>query len=232
MEVPGAVQKILVVEDDPAVASFLKDVLSEAHYAPEVCELGRDAISRLKSGKYKAALIDVMLPDVDGFEVVRQARLDRVTLPILMLSARFRVEDRIAGLDAGADDYLPKPFAVGELLAPVRALLRRGSASEELLSVGDLTLDPVARRVKRGERRIDLSATEYGLLEYFMRNAGRILDKGQILDHVWGDRDAFSYNNVEVYVNYVRRKTEAFGRSRMLHTVRGLGYVLEERQSG
>lgn len=198
----------------------------------DVSHTGEDAIGRILAGAYQACLIDVMLPGIDGFETVRRFRQAGASVPTLILTARFKTEDRIEGLDAGADDYLPKPFALGELLARVRALLRRGTPSTSpVLAIDNLTLDPAAKRVHRNGRRIDLSATEYGLLEYFMRNQGRIVTKAQILDHVWGDQGFLSDNNVEVYVNYLRKKTESFDAARLIHTVRGLGYVMERRPS-
>jgi DNA-binding response OmpR family regulator len=216
--------KILVCEDEPEVASFLKDALGEVGYLVDVSAHGQEALSALLAEDYDAAVLDVMLPGIDGMEVVRRARARHVTTPILLLTARFRVDDRIEGLDAGADDYMVKPFALGELLARVRALLRRPVAEVPVLKAGKLELDPATRRVTYKGSLVFLSATEFSLLQYLLRNRGRVLSKSQILDHVWDDQGYRSANTVEVYVNYLRSKISP----RLIKTVRGVGYVIGE----
>jgi len=171
-------------------------------------------------------VLDLMLPKVDGFEILKLARARRLTTPVLVLTARDSVADKVRGLDLGADDYLTKPFSFDEFLARVRALLRRGAAAGPVLRVADLTLDPSTREVRRGRRRITLTVREHALLEYFMRNAGRVLTRPMLAEHVWGlDFDPES-NIVDVYVGYLRRKIDGAGEARLLHTVRGAGYAL------
>lgn len=216
--------RILVCEDEPEVASFLRDALSEVGYAVEVTGNGEQALALLSSASYDAAVLDVMVPGLEGTEVVRRLRARHVRTPVLLLTARFKVDDRIDGLDAGADDYLVKPFALGELLARVRALLRRPGSDMPVLRVGDVELDPASRRVTSRGRLAFLSATEFSLLHYLMRNRDRVLTKSQILDHVWDDKGFRSPNTVEVYINYLRTKLDPG----IIRTVRGVGYVLEE----
>jgi DNA-binding response OmpR family regulator len=221
--------RILVVEDDRKVAGFVRRGLSEEGYAVEVAKDGVEALDIvLGDPEYDLIVLDVMLPGRDGFAVLRTLREHEVTVPVLVLTARDAVSDTVAGLDLGADDYLTKPFAFDEFLARVRVLLRRGQGPRgATLRLDDLTLEPRTRRVMRGDRRIELSAREYALLEYFLRNAGGILDRATIAQHVWGlDVDTES-NTIDVYVGYLRRKLEAAGGRRLLHTVRGAGYVLK-----
>jgi DNA-binding response OmpR family regulator len=181
----------------------------------------------LEGSPYDLIVLDLMLPQVDGFAILKAARQRRIATPVLVLTARDSVADKVRGLDLGADDYLTKPFAFDEFLARVRALLRRGAgAVGPVLRVGDLTLDPSTREVRRGARRIGLTAREHALLEYFLRNTGRVLTRPMLAEHVWGlDFDPES-NIVDVYVGYLRRKIDAAGEPRLLHTVRGAGYVL------
>jgi DNA-binding response OmpR family regulator len=220
--------RILVAEDERKVASFIRQGLEEEGHAVEVAEDGETALDLIVAGPpYDLAVLDVMLPKRDGFAILRAMRGRGVTTPVLVLTARDSVADKVAGLDVGADDYLTKPFAFDEFLARVRALLRRGSdARTPILRVGDLLLDPARREVRRGERRIAVTTREYALLEYFMRNAGRVLTRPMITEHVWGlDFDPES-NVVDVYVGYLRRKIDAAGERLLLRTLRGAGYTL------
>jgi DNA-binding response OmpR family regulator len=222
--------RLLVVEDERKVASFIRQGLQEEGYAVELAADGEEALALILDGPpYDLIVLDVMLPKRDGFGVVRAMRGRGLQTPVLLLTARDSVTDRVAGLDLGADDYLTKPFAFDELLARVRALLRRGHGQRvPLLKVGSLTLDPATRRVTRGNRRIELTAREYALLECFMRNVGRVLSRPQLAERVWGlDFDSGS-NVVDVYVGYLRRKIDGPGEPRLLHTLRGTGYVLKE----
>ncbi|HEX8552496.1 MAG TPA: response regulator transcription factor [Abditibacteriaceae bacterium] len=218
--------KVLVVEDDDGVARFLLRAMSESGYAVQPCADGLEALQLAGDGGFDLILLDVMLPGLDGLEVARRLRANKVATPILMLTARDTLEDKIAGLDAGADDYLVKPFHIAELLARTRAMLRRGAASPVPLRVGDLTLDPATRGAKRGSRNITLSATEYSLLEYLMRHAGRVLTRSMLLDHVWQYDFDGSDNVLEVYISYLRRKIDKGEAEPLIHTVRGSGYRL------
>lgn len=221
--------RILVVEDDRKVAGFIRQGLHEEGHAVEVARDGSEALDLLLADPdYDLVVLDVMLPGRDGFAVLRTIRERRLTVPVLVLTARDQVVDRVAGLDLGADDYLVKPFAFEEFLARVRALLRRPTGRPApLLRLDDLTVDPATRRVTRGERRIELTAREYALLEYFLRNVDRVLTRPMIARHVWGpDFDSVS-NTIDVYVGYLRRKIEREGERRLLHTVRGIGYVMK-----
>jgi DNA-binding response OmpR family regulator len=220
--------RILVVEDEKKVASFIQRALEAEQHAVDVVYDGDAGLARAREGAYDLVVLDVMLPGRDGLAILREMRAAGRTVPVLLLTARATVEDRVAGLDLGADDYLPKPFAVAELLARVRALLRRGVPAPPTLAIADLTLDPVTREVARRGRRIELTPREYGLLEFFLRNKGRVLGRALIAQHVWGvDFDTFT-NVIDVYVNYLRRKIDAEGEPKLFHTVRGVGYVLRE----
>jgi DNA-binding response OmpR family regulator len=221
--------RILVAEDERKVASFIRQGLEEEGHAVEVADDGETALDLIVAGPpYDLIVLDVMLPKRDGFAILRAMRGRGVKTPVLVLTARDSVADKVAGLDVGADDYLTKPFAFEEFLARVRALLRRGSdARTPTLRVGDLLLDPARRDVRRGERRITLTTREYALLEYFMRNAGRVLTRPMITEHVWGlDFDPES-NVVDVYVGYLRRKIDVEGDHPLVRTVRGAGYTLK-----
>jgi DNA-binding response OmpR family regulator len=220
--------RILVVEDERKVANFIRQGLAEEGHTVEVAADGAAALDLLDGPPYDLVVLDLMLPKVDGFEILKLARARRLTTPVLVLTARDSVADKVRGLDLGADDYLTKPFSFDEFLARVRALLRRGAAAGPVLRVADLTLDPSTREVRRGVRRITLTVREHALLEYFMRNAGRVLTRPMLAEHVWGlDFDPES-NIVDVYVGYLRRKIDGVGDARLLHTVRGAGYVLRE----
>ena len=222
--------RILVVEDDRKVASFIRKGLEEEGHAVEVAGDGAAAVERATDGApWDLVVLDVMLPKGDGFGVLKTLRGEGLKMPVLMLTARDTVGDKVMGLDLGADDYLAKPFAFEEFLARVRALLRRGTgAPAPVLRLSDLTLDPSTRDVRRGARRVELTAREHTLLEYFLRNAGRVLSRPMLAQHVWGlDFDPES-NVVDVYVGYLRRRIEGPGERRLLHTVRGVGYVLKD----
>jgi two-component system, OmpR family, response regulator MprA len=226
--------RILVVDDDRAVRDSLRRSLEFNGYEVALANDGVEALARINGLTPDALIVDVMMPRLDGLETTKALRAAGNDVPILVLTARDSVNDRVDGLDAGADDYLPKPFALEELLARVRAMLRRrslgaaGSDGEEPLVFADLTMDPVTREVCRGSRRITLTRTEWDLLELFMRRPKRVLDRAFILEEVWGYDFPTTANSLEVYVGYVRRKTEAEGEPRLLHTVRGVGYVLRE----
>jgi DNA-binding response OmpR family regulator len=219
---------ILVAEDERKVASFIRQGLEEEGHAVEVAADGAAALDLLEDdAAYDLIVLDLMLPKRDGFDVLKTLRRRGIETPVLMLTARDAVADRVAGLDLGADDYLTKPFAFEELLARVRALLRRGTGKRTApLSLADLVLDPATRAVTRAGRRVELTAREYALLEYFLRNVGRVLTRPMIAQHVWGlDFDPES-NIIDVYVGYLRRKIDGEGERRLLHTVRGAGYRL------
>ena len=226
--------RVLVVEDDRKVASFLRQGLMEEGHAVQVAADGTAALDLIVSaGPWDLVVLDVMLPKRDGLDVLRTARGRGITTPVLMLTARDAVADKVAGLDLGADDYLAKPFAFDELLARVRALLRRGSDQRaSVLRLADLSLDPLTREAQRGSRRIELTAREYSLLDYFLRHPGRVLTRPMIAEHVWGlDFDAES-NIIDVYIGYLRRKIDEPGEPRLLHTIRGSGYVLRSGDAG
>jgi two-component system response regulator MprA len=222
--------KILVVDDERAVRESLRRALELEGYEIELAEDGAQALQRLEAEPEPDAMVlDILMPGVDGLEVSRTIRRKGSKLPILMLTARTQVEDRVEGLDAGADDYLTKPFALEELLARVRALLRRtGDGSGQLLRFADLELDPGTREVRRSDKRIELTRTEFSLLELFMLNPRQVLTRSLIFERVWGYDFGFASNSLDVYIGYLRRKTEAGGEPRLIHTVRGVGYALRE----
>ena len=222
--------KILVVDDERAVRESLRRALELEGYEIELAGDGSEALDRLESSEEPDAMIlDILMPGVDGLEVCRRIRATGSKLPVLMLTARTEVEDRVAGLDAGADDYVTKPFALEELLARVRALLRRTTDEDgDVLRFADLELDPGTREVRRGDRRIELTRTEFSLLELFLQNPRQVLTRSVIFERVWGYDFGFGSNSLDVYVGYLRRKTEAAGEPRLIHTVRGVGYALRE----
>jgi two-component system, OmpR family, response regulator len=225
--------RILIVEDEVKLAALLRRGLIEEAYAPDVAATGEDALWMARSTEYDAIVLDLMLPGVDGLEVCRRLRADGVWSPVLMLTARDALEDRIGGLDAGADDYLTKPFAFAELLARLRALARRGAPERPaVVTVGDLSLDPATRRVWRGETAIELSPKEFSLLETFMRRPGRVLSRFELLEHAWDYEYEHRSNVIDVYVRYLREKIDRpFGRE-SLETVRGVGYRLRAADGG
>jgi two-component system, OmpR family, response regulator MprA len=222
--------QVLVVDDDPQLRAALTRALELDGYVVSTASNGAKALEAISHRRPDVMVLDVMMPYVGGLDVCRTLRERKDRLPVLVLTARDEVGDRVAGLDAGADDYLTKPFALEELRARLRALLRRAAAEpdtdEDELRYTDLVLDPLARTVRRGDRMIDLTRTEYALLELLLRNAGRPLPRDVIMDRVWGWESEPTSNSLEVFVGYLRRKTEAGGEPRLIHTVRGVGYVL------
>jgi two-component system response regulator MprA len=223
-------ERILVVEDEPRIASLISRGLRHEGYKVEVAPNGETALDKAFTEPPDLIVLDVMLPDIDGLEVCRQLRTAGADEPVLMLTAKDAVTDRVAGLDSGADDYLVKPFAFDELLARVRALLRRTAPPDVNipLEFADLQLDPATRQARRGERDIELTAKEYEVLELFMRNPRQVLTRDIIYDRIWGYDFGGESNIIEVYVRYLRAKLEAGGESRLIHTLRGVGYVLRE----
>jgi len=225
--------RILLVEDDAVIASSLSKGLREEAYAVDVATDGDAAVSQAAINPYDAIVLDVMLPKRDGFAVCRELRQRGLTTPVLMLTARDAVRDRITGLDTGADDYLTKPFEFGELLARLRALLRRGPAlAPTVLRVADLEVDTRAQRAMRAGREVALTTREYALLEFLARNAGRVVGRAEISDHVWDDNYDPVSNLIESYINRLRRKLDAPGLPPLIHTRRGAGYVLAEAPPG
>jgi two-component system response regulator MprA len=222
--------QLLVVDDERAVREALRRALELEGYEVELAEDGADALARLAASEPDAVVLDVLMPHVDGLTVCRRLRQQGSSVPILVLTARDSVSDRVAGLDAGADDYLVKPFALEELLARVRALLRRAdpASRDGVLRFADLELDPATREVKRGDRQIELTRTEFHLLELFLRNPRQVLTRSLIFERVWGYDFGPTSNSLDVYVGYLRKKTEAAGEPRLIHTVRGVGYALRE----
>jgi two-component system, OmpR family, response regulator MprA len=225
--------KILVVDDERAVRDSLRRALELEGYDIELAADGSEALSRLTENgdsQPDVVILDVLMPGIDGLEVCRRLRRHGNRVPVLMLTARDEIENRVGGLDAGADDYVTKPFALEELLARVRALLRRTSeSSEEVLRFADLELDPGTREVRRGGERIELTRTEFALLELFMRNPRQVLTRSIIFERVWGYDFGFASNSLDVYIGYLRRKTEAGDMPRLIQTVRGVGYALREQ---
>jgi two-component system, OmpR family, response regulator MprA len=226
--------KILVVDDERAVRESLRRALELEGYEIELAGDGVEALTTLAKDETQpdAVILDVLMPGVDGLEVCRRLRATGNRVPVLMLTARDEVESRVSGLDAGADDYVTKPFALEELLARVRALLRRltnGDGVAEVLEFADLELDLGTREVRRGHRQIELTRTEFALLELFLRNPRQVLTRSIIFERVWGYDFGFASNSLDVYIGYLRRKTEAGGEPRLIHTVRGVGYALRER---
>ena len=219
--------RILVVEDEQKLAGLLERGLTEEGHAADVARTGEDALWMAGSVEYDAIVLDLMLPGVNGVEVCRRLRASDVWSPVLMLTARDAIEDRVAGLDAGADDYLPKPFSFAELLARLRALVRRGPVERPaVLEAGGLRLDPASRRVRRGDTEIELSAKEFALLETFMRRPGQVLSRYQLLEHAWDIAYENKSNVVDVYVRYLREKVDRPFGVETLETVRGAGYRL------
>ena len=225
--------EILVVDDERAVRDSLRRALELEGYGVELAEDGEQALRRLElEPQPDAVILDILMPGADGLEVCRRLRRSGNEIPVLMLTARAEVDSRVAGLDAGADDYLPKPFALAELLARLRALLRRlgnGDGAADTLRFADLELDPGTREVRRGGDLIDLTRTEFALLELFLRNPRQVLTRSVIFERVWGYDFGPTSNSLDVYIGYLRRKTELGGKPRLIHTVRGVGYALRER---
>jgi two-component system, OmpR family, response regulator MprA len=223
--------RILVVEDEQKVADALREGLEDERYDVVVERTGEGAFFRVNTETFDVVLLDLTLPGRDGLEILRALRQRRMETPVLVLTARDSLRDRVTGLDAGADDYLVKPFALKELLARLRALMRRTDPVDETtLRFADLTLDTASRRARRGEREFDLTRTEYSLLELFLRHPRQVLARSQIYESVWGYDFGASSNSLGVYIGYLRRKTEADGEPRLLHTARGVGYALREQR--
>jgi heavy metal response regulator len=226
--------RLLIVEDDATIADFVAKGLAEAGFAVDIAADGAHGLELAASSAYDVAIVDVMLPQIDGLTVIDRMRARGVRTPVLILSARRTVDDRVRGLQAGGDDYLTKPFAFAELLARVQALVRRSTGASEptRLTVADLTLDLLTRRAERAGRALDLRPREFALLEYLMRNPGRVLSKTMILSHVWGYNFNPGTNVVDVLVSRLREKIDKDFEPKLLHTVRGVGYVLEPRKPG
>jgi two-component system response regulator MprA len=228
--------RILVVEDDAAVRDSLGRTLRFEGYQVDVAGDGQAALDVVRAGEPDAVVLDVSMPRMDGLEACRRLRADGVVVPVLMLTARDSVGDRVAGLDAGADDYLVKPFALQELLARIRALLRRSALTatageepaEDLLTFADVRMNPATREVWRGERALKLTRTEFGILEAFLRHPRQVLSRTALFEQVWGYDFGEQSNSLHVYLGYLRRKLESEGETRLLHTVRGVGFVLRE----
>jgi two-component system response regulator MprA len=222
--------KVLVVDDERAVRDSLRRALELQGYQVDLAADGAEALARLESnGQPDAVVLDILMPGIDGLEVCRRIRENGNEVPVLMLTARDAVGDRVAGLDAGADDYLVKPFALEELLARIRALLRRATPTADgVLRFADIELDAGTREVRRDGERIDLTRTEFNLLELFMLNPRQVLTRSIIFERVWGYDFGFASNSLDVYIGYLRRKTEAGQKPRLIHTVRGVGYALRE----
>ena len=220
--------RILAIEDETKVGSFIKRALEEESYAVDLCEDGAKGLELAFATNYDLVIVDLMVPTLPGLEIVKGIRQAKIQTPILILTAQSQVDQRVKGLDAGADDYLTKPFAIDELLARIRALLRRGATeSPSVLQIDDLLLNPATREVTRGDQRIDLTLKEYALLEYLMRHTGRVLTRPMISEHVWNqDFDTFT-NVIDVYVNYLRNKIDRGRVKKLIHTVRGSGYMLK-----
>lgn len=221
--------RLLVVEDQKKVSSFIKKGLEEESYAVDIAHDGQEGLDMALDRVHDLIILDIQLPKIDGLQVLQKLRTQGVETPVLLLTVRATIEDKVMGLDSGADDYLTKPFAFQELVARVRALLRRRTEPEPVvMRVSDLTLDPARRMVLRGEKRIDLSPREFSLLDYFMRNQGRVLTRTMITEHVW-DYDFDSHTNViDVYVNHLRKKIDSGRTTQLIRTIRGVGYMMTE----
>ncbi len=220
--------RLLVIEDEKKVARFIKKGLEEEGYAVDLAFDGEEGLAMAFDLVHDLIILDIALPKIDGLQVLKKLRERKVPTPVLLLTVRATIEDKVLGLDSGADDYLTKPFAFQELLARIRALLRRkAEAGPPLLQVEELVLDPARRLVTRGGERIDLTSKEFALLEYFMRNAGRVLTRAMISEHVWNYDFDTETNIIDVYVNYLRRKIDSGREKRLIHTVRGSGYVFK-----
>ncbi len=222
--------RVLVVDDEPAVREALRRALALEGYDVELAENGAEALRKVGPTDPDLVVLDVLMPEVDGLAACRRLRAEGNDVPVLMLTARAGIGDRVDGLDAGADDYLVKPFALEELLARIRALLRRGGhdRGEQPLHFADIELDPATREVRRGDRQVELTRTEFNLLELFLRNPRQVLTRSLIFERVWGYDFGPTSNALDVYIGYLRRKTEAGGEPRLIQTVRGVGYALRE----
>lgn len=223
--------RILVIEDEKKVASFIQQGLREEHYDIDLAYDGDEGLEKAVAGEYDGIILDLMMPGRDGISVLRELRARGNNTPVLILTAKGTIQDKITGLDSGADDYLAKPFHFEELTARIRSLLRRSSVEKTTqLKVGDLILDTITRKAKRGSVEIELTTREYALLEYLMRNTERVLSRSVITQHVWNYNFAVDSNLVDVYVNRLRNKVETGGGSRLIHSIRGVGYIMREEQ--
>lgn len=221
---------ILVVEDEVKITRFIKKGLEMEHYTVEVAYDGKEALEKAEINTYDLIILDIMLPKMDGIEVCKKLRDNKVETPIIMLTARDTVEDRIKGLDVGADDYLVKPFSFGELVARIRALLRREKTVKTTrLQVGDLILDPATHEVFRGNKEIQLSSKEYRLLDYMMRRPGHVCTRTMIGEHIWGYNFTDDSNVIDVYISYLRKKIDSGFKNRLIHTVRDVGYKIQDK---
>jgi len=226
--IPTTSMRVLIVEDEAGVCEFLQQALEESGYSATVRSTGPTGLAELLQGTFDVALLDIMLPEMDGLTVLKEARAQNVQTPVLLLTARNETRDKVMGLDLGADDYLAKPFRIEELLARVRALTRRSRS--HVLEAGDLTMDTLRRTVERKGRALYLSPTEYSLLQLLLERQGTAVSKKEILAYVWRDDVTRDPNTVEVYINYLRNKLESGGGSRLIHTQRGAGYVLSSQE--
>jgi heavy metal response regulator len=221
--------RILVVEDEKKVARFIQQGLEEEHYTVDVAFDGERGLLMAQSENYDLLILDVMLPKKSGLDIIKEFRAQKGLTPALILTAKTTTDDKVAGLDSGADDYLTKPFAFAELLARVRSLLRRGAKEKStVLTIANLELDTVSHKAKRGNRVIDLTAKEYALLEYFLRNKDRVLSRTIISEHIWDYNFDTGTNIIDVYINHLRGKIDAGGEKKLIHTIRGVGYVMKE----
>lgn len=220
---------ILIVEDEHKIAAFIKKGLEMEHYTAEISYDGEDALKKIGVNDYDLIILDILLPKKDGFLVAREIRHQGIHTPILMLTAKETIEDRVRGLDSGADDYLIKPFAFEELLARIRSLLRREKKVERtVLKISDLVLDPASHEVKRGDKYLELSSKEYRILEYLMRHPNQVCTRTMITEHIWGYNFDKQSNIVDVYLTYIRRKIDKGHNRKFIHTVRGIGYKIKD----
>jgi DNA-binding response OmpR family regulator len=221
--------RLLVIEDETSLLKIIAKRLKEEGYSVDAVTNGRDGENYIYSTDYDCIILDIMIPIVDGLTLLRRIRAKKISTPVLLLTAKDSIEDRVVGLDTGADDYLIKPFSFDELLARVRAMLRRRKEKRDIvLSIDDLKLDTVTREVKRGDKSIELTSKEYSILEYFLKNKNRVLTKSQIAEHVWNYDFEYNSNIVEVYIRYLRRKIDEDFKNKLIHTIRGGGYVLRD----
>ena len=223
--------RLLVIEDEPSLLKIITKRLKEEGYAVDSAKDGREGENYISAAEYDCIVLDIMIPFQDGLTLLRKIRAKNVSTPVLLLTAKDSIGDRVTGLDSGADDYLVKPFSFDELLARVRALLRRQKDKKNtVLSIGDLKMDTITREVQRGGRVIELTSKEYSVLEYFLRNKNRVLTKSQIAEHVWNYDFEYNSNIVEVYVRYLRRKMDEEFENKLIHTIRGGGYVIKDKE--
>jgi DNA-binding response OmpR family regulator len=221
--------RILLVEDEKKIANFIAKGLREEQYAVDVAYSGEGALTDIAVYDYDLIITDIMMPGMNGFELIKKLRSSQNKTPILILTAKDKVDDKIFGLDSGADDYLTKPFAFAELLARIRALQRRPNTLLEKLEIADLVLEPSTHNVKRGTKKINLTPKEFSLLEFMLRNKGRVVTRTTLIEHVWDMHFDSDTNLVDVFISYLRKKIEPKGTSQLIHSVRGVGYILEER---